>query len=807
MLSVVHWTRRCRPAGERARVDPSFRHHAPRGRLISPRRKFIQPICIPAPCAARRWRTAWPVSLTGDGGRALQFARRPRLRDGGGDREGWVGGRETHPRPAMSLSFDALDELARLADLYEEHAKKLQRLQLARPQQHAASRSAQARISDEGTVERGVARQQAAGRIDKTRLMIYSSDTPDIDDFAMMIRCQKARYEFDTDGVDRFRQIIAHAVAENSGKPLKSIALACHGPPPDADGEADHIDGPDEIFHWPIAKAVVVTDDTDLIDKSHPARQVVDALAGGVELESGRVDLLACSLLKSREGQEVFDAIERETQCNFAASNNATGNPRDGGDWVMESDNVDIREFYFWDTDAFDGRFAAGNLGLSPGRLTAVENDLAGKVTRQAPTAAANLARPVATVGGAERKTEQQSGAGEQLAARAANANCASESTARPHTDSGKTQAETIAAEDQARLSAHSTGVARTAEQQPRVADAKAARESDVQGTQSSRGSQDTHAAHKTVADEAHEVQNQAATAEAKTLGTAAEADTAAHEALQLAPAANEPRASQPNVGAEAARTAEQQLVVAKREAERDEADTAAHEALQQTPAADAPRAILPSVGTEVTRTAEQQLVVAKREAERDEADAAGHEALQQAPAADAPRASQPSVDTEVARTAEQQRGMRPERDEAAAEADVAGHQALQQAPAADAPRASQPSVGAEVARTAEQQLVVAKLEAEKDVVVTAGGARDAAAGFQTTSQKHAPGQKRDGEQEPARAAPGEHKPSGNAPSQTSANKWKAAREKLRAAVAEEEAQREVGPDRRFPLFPFIYSY
>ena len=781
MLSVVHWTRRCRPAGERARVDPSFRqrHHP---RAPPQRREFIQPIHL----HSLGWRTAWPVTPghavpagRTDGGRALQFARRPRLRDGGGDREGWVGGRETHPRPAMSLSFDALDELARLADLYEEHAKKLQRLQLAR-QQHAASRSAQARISDEGTVERGVARhqadrsaarvaaeeeaafrlgQQAARRMDKTRLMIYSSDTPDIDDFAMMIRCQKARYEFDTDGVDRFRQIIAHAVAENSGKPLKSIALACHGPPPDADGEADHIDGPDEIFHWPIAKAVVVTDDTDLIDKSHPARQVVDALAGGVELESGRVDLLACSLLKSREGQEVFDAIERETQCNFAASNNATGNPRDGGDWVMESDNVDIREFYFWDTDAFDGRFAAGNLGLSPGRLTAVENDLAGKVTRQAPTAAANMARPVATVGGAERKTEQQSGAGEQLAARAANANCASESTARPHTDSGKTQAETIAAEDQARLSAHSTGVARTAEQQPRVADAKAARESDVQGTQSSRRSQDTHAAHKTVADEAHEVQNQAATAEAKTLGTAAQADTAAHEALQLAPAANEPRASQFSVGAEAA------------------------------------------------RTAEQQLVVAKREAERDEADAAAHQALQQAPAADAPSACQPSVDTEVARTAEQQRRLRPGRDEAAAEADVAGHQALQLAPAADAPRAILPSVDTEAARAAEQQLVVAKLEAEKDVVVTAGGARDAAARLQTTSQKHAPGQKRDGEQEPARAAPGEHKPSGNAPSQTSANKWKAAREKLRAAVAEEEAQREVGPDRRFPLFPFIYSY
>ena len=71
------------------------------------------------------------------------------------------------------------------------------------------------------------------------------------------------------------------------------------------------------------------------------------------------MDLLACSLLKSREGREVFETIERETQCDFAASDNVTGNPRDGGDWIMESDNVDIRDFYFYNTDEFSGTFAA----------------------------------------------------------------------------------------------------------------------------------------------------------------------------------------------------------------------------------------------------------------------------------------------------------------------------------------------------------------------------------------------------------------------------------------------------------------
>ena len=75
--------------------------------------------------------------------------------------------------------------------------------------------------------------------LDRTRLMIYSSDTPDIDDFASMICCQKARYEFETDGAETIMEIIRDAVAANAGQPLKSIALACHGPPPDADGDPD----------------------------------------------------------------------------------------------------------------------------------------------------------------------------------------------------------------------------------------------------------------------------------------------------------------------------------------------------------------------------------------------------------------------------------------------------------------------------------------------------------------------------------------------------------------------------------------
>jgi hypothetical protein len=95
--------------------------------------------------------------------------------------------------------------------------------------------------------------------------MIYSSDTPDIDDFASMIRCQKARYEFTTDGAETIQKIIQDAVAANAGRPLKSIALACHGPPPDADGDPDTsvpmASQIEEQFRWPISKSVVVLDE------------------------------------------------------------------------------------------------------------------------------------------------------------------------------------------------------------------------------------------------------------------------------------------------------------------------------------------------------------------------------------------------------------------------------------------------------------------------------------------------------------------------------------------------------------------
>ena len=67
-------------------------------------------------------------------------------------------------------------------------------------------------------------------KVDLTRLVIYSSNTPAKEDFAGMIKCQKKMYDFETDDLEALEMLITTAVATN-GKPLKSIALACYGAP------------------------------------------------------------------------------------------------------------------------------------------------------------------------------------------------------------------------------------------------------------------------------------------------------------------------------------------------------------------------------------------------------------------------------------------------------------------------------------------------------------------------------------------------------------------------------------------------
>lgn len=73
--------------------------------------------------------------------------------------------------------------------------------------------------------------------------------------------------------------------------------------------------------------------------------------------DGGRIDLLACNVLENGAGEQFLSRMEDVTGVNVAASTDLTGNEAYGGDWVLESDGIDVSGTYF-DAEAlenFDG--------------------------------------------------------------------------------------------------------------------------------------------------------------------------------------------------------------------------------------------------------------------------------------------------------------------------------------------------------------------------------------------------------------------------------------------------------------------
>ena len=230
------------------------------------------------------------------------------------------------------------------------------------------------------------------------RLVLYSSDTPDLIDFINMVKTAKigcvidatppkmaivttcattdailsavyeltqdgrpvcSRYDFHTADADSLIKTIAEAkrLFSPGGRGFESIALACHGPPEYKESELAHVHA--GAFEWSISELVSVRSAKEISDNSSPCFRVLHALADAV-VDEGRVDLFACSLLGTEMGRDIFHSIERETKTNFSASADATGNPsQPGADWVMESDGIDVFDMYFHPSlaEAFTGTF------------------------------------------------------------------------------------------------------------------------------------------------------------------------------------------------------------------------------------------------------------------------------------------------------------------------------------------------------------------------------------------------------------------------------------------------------------------
>lgn len=112
------------------------------------------------------------------------------------------------------------------------------------------------------------------------------------------------------------------------GKPYESVGFATHA------GTV-----------WKLAKDLNISIEdvsTDAIIAQ--ADPVVTALVSCVG-KGGRVDILGCSLLEY--SPDLVNRLEAVYGINFAASDDKTGNVAAGGDWILESDGVDVAPVYF----------------------------------------------------------------------------------------------------------------------------------------------------------------------------------------------------------------------------------------------------------------------------------------------------------------------------------------------------------------------------------------------------------------------------------------------------------------------------
>ena len=160
------------------------------------------------------------------------------------------------------------------------------------------------------------------GDSEGVHVLVLSSDVEDGDDLLAAVKddVTVVRYEMEDGDLGALSDRIEEALG---GRSADSIAFAGHTPPASADA--------DGVAFW--------------------------ETIGGMVAEDGRIDLLGCGVVGDDEGEAYVAEIESISGVNVAASIDDTGNEAYGGDWVLESDGVDIQGTYF-DAErlqAFDG--------------------------------------------------------------------------------------------------------------------------------------------------------------------------------------------------------------------------------------------------------------------------------------------------------------------------------------------------------------------------------------------------------------------------------------------------------------------
>jgi hypothetical protein len=89
-------------------------------------------------------------------------------------------------------------------------------------------------------------------------------------------------------------------------------------------------------------------DETDLTENQTSFSDNVSFLINCMkEFHVGHIDFLACNTLQYSNWKSYYALLASQTSAVVGASNDQTGNLNHGGDWVMESNNENVRDLYF----------------------------------------------------------------------------------------------------------------------------------------------------------------------------------------------------------------------------------------------------------------------------------------------------------------------------------------------------------------------------------------------------------------------------------------------------------------------------
>ena len=173
--------------------------------------------------------------------------------------------------------------------------------------------------------------KRACGGGSSARVVVVSSRVPDKADLLSAVL--KAEWVVEYDWETATAASIVAAIAEKARAlgDVETVALVNHGPDPDGT--------------WAVTKELRIPLDGGVERLNNAA---VAALAQGLAVPGvKRIDLLACDLAATPGGIELVTKLEAITGIDFAASDDVTANLKHGGDFTLETDDVDAASIYF----------------------------------------------------------------------------------------------------------------------------------------------------------------------------------------------------------------------------------------------------------------------------------------------------------------------------------------------------------------------------------------------------------------------------------------------------------------------------